>query len=834
MALPEGNLTRSSFRRGMLFDVSDHAAPEDSVRFVNNMLPSPVGGLTTRNGRSRKSTSTVGDIVYDVFRWLKSSGVANYENIIAYKDGANMKYADNDGTTTTDHVTGLTDGNPVIGMQKKFRMFLSNGADATRVLVDDSGIQNRTVGLGLGPDLSAITPTDAGAGSIEAGDYKYKITVVYGDDGESNPGLESAAAVTIGASRDINVHGVSSWSHPTEPAGMTRSAYRVYRNSSADTEFHFVAEIAASSTTYLDSTTQATVDGNEILHDNHNAPPTKLTGMVWWDYENVAIGWGENATVGSDVLPQRLFFSEQGQPEIWKTLGATDDATNTAEFQDVPQESDDNPVVTVVTTGPFCYVFNRFGVRLLTPTSVARAYKVDMVANSADHGIIGPKAVTVTDTGEIYYVSTDGLRRIRGRIDLEVSPNTDSASQGLITKGAVGEVESSVNSIIHGVPASLRQYVYAHEFRDRVHISLATDAVSGSTPTKNNDILIYDVSTNSFVYSSNRNVYGFATINDSGNPYQLLACGYTIPVSAPTTTKGNYWREYDPGKTADDDAEGNSVSITWTIEDYNRAVPGFNVASLREMLVDAAVSNGTLTAQIIIDNGRFTTTRQFTFASASRTAWQGASYWQSDPANDLSGDSGFNDGTALTALVALFEAVGDVGAFDISDNGSNKVVNDILLDGVTTIEEVVSAINVALDAHSVNIHCDFVKSPGYFRFTHDNVGASNSVTLVVAPTGGGTDIATAALLGTGAGQIVNQAVDVPSTFTALTWVASGATDATNVWSSGDAIRGAPVRARFYGARAQMMSVSISCTTIMTIYGYRVRYQMLQPLSAGVM
>ena len=68
-----------------------------------------------------------------------------------------------------------------------------------------------------------------------------------------------------------------------------------------------------------------------------------------------------------------------------------------------------------------------------------------------------------------------------------------------------------------------------------------------------------------------------------------------------------------------------------------------------------------------------------------------------------------------------------------------------MFNGVTTIEQVVSAINAALDAHSVNIHCDFVKSSGYFRFTHDNVGAANSVTLVVAPTGGGTTIATAAL-----------------------------------------------------------------------------------------
>lgn len=831
MALPEGNLVKSSFRRGMLFDVSDHHAPEDAVKFIDNMLPSPLGALTTRTGRTRKSTAVVGDIVYDVFRWLKSAGVANYENIIAYKDGANMKYADNDGTTTTDHVTGLVDGNPVIGMQKKYRLFLCNSQDNVKVLVDDSGIQNRDAGLGEGPDLSAITPTDAGAGSIEAGDYKYRITAVYGDDGESNPGNESAAAVTIGANRDINVSGAGTWSHPAEPAGLTRTAYNIYRNQSPDTEYHFVAQIAASSTSYVDSTTQATVDGNAILHDNHNAPPTDSTGMVWWDYENIAIAWGENTT-----QPNRLYFSELGKPEIFKTVVATQDATNTAEFQDVPQESEDNPIVTVVTNGPLAYVFNRFGVRVLTPTSASRAYKVDMVANSSDHGIIGPKAVTVTDSGEIYYVSTDGLRLVRGRVDVEINPNTDSGTTGLVTKSGSNETGVSVNSIIHGVPASLRKFVYAHEFRDQIHISLGTDAVSDTTPTLNNDVLIFDIPSGGFVYSSGRQVYGFVTVNDSGNDYQLWAGGYTSPVSDPTDQNGNYWREYDPGKTTDDDAQGVSKDINWVVKDFNRAVPNFNVAKLREFLIDAGVSNGTMTVQLMLDIDRLSTTKQFTFTSTSRTAWQAASYWQGDPATTLQATAStadYNSGQALTDLVALFTAISD-GEFRIVINAANRDVTSLDFSSDTTIENVVATINAGLDGVPATARCDYVKSPGYFRFTHDSVGASNSVTDVLAvPAGVGTDIATAALLGTGSSEIVSQAKDPASPFTGLDWVASGVEDATNTWSTGKEIRGAPRRAEFYGERAQMVGVSISCTTTMTIYGYRLRYHVLEPVGAGV-
>lgn len=835
MGLPEQDMIRSSFRRGMLFGMNDHSAPDDSVKFANNMLPDPQDALSSRNGRARRQDTVIGTIVYDVFRWLGSD--SSYRDIVAHSDGANMVYGHADGTGALNNTVGsLTLGNPVIGMQSKFRLFLNNGNDPTQVYVFDSTVQTRLAGLGVGADLSAITPTDAGAGSIEAGTYKYRITAVYGDDGESNPGLESQAAVTIGASRDINVHGASAWSHETEPAGMTRTAYNIYRNESTNTNFRFVAQIAAASTTYLDSTTQATVDGNELVQDNHNAPPDNLTGMVWWDYENRAIAWGEKATVGSDVFPNRLFLGEPGKPEIYKTTIDPLDATNTREFQDVPQEAVDNPVITVVIDGAFAYVFNRKGVRIISPTDVAGAYRVDMVANSKDHGIIGPKSFAVTDSGEIYYASTDGLRLIRGRLDLEVSPNTDSATTGVVSRSGIREIAQSLNAFIRGVPASLRQFVYAHEFRDQIHISMATSAITNAAPTLNNEVLIYDIATNGFVVSQDRNVYGWATINDSGNDYILLGCGYTIPDSAPTTTQGNFWQEYKPGQTQDEDAEGNLFDIEWSIEDFNRATPGFTPVKLDEMLTDMESKDGVVTVKLNLDNDRIASTTQFNFAAPNRTVWQDASHWQSDPANDLSGDAGFDTGVALTALVTLFEAVGDVGAFDISDNGANQVVNDILFDNVTTIEEVVDAINAALVAHTVNIHCDFVKSSGYFRFTHDNVGASNSVTLVVAPTGGGTDIATAALLGTGASEIVHQAVDVTSPNIGLVWwstTVAAPTDPKHFWSGGLSIRRAPKRAIFHGEQAQMIAVDVMGNMPTTIYGYRIKYQVLETNYSGV-
>lgn len=834
MALITGHLTKSNFLGGMLFSMNDNVAPDNAVAFVNNMLPDPLGAVTTRNGRTRRQDTVIGDVVYDTFRWLGSDG--SYRDIVAHKSGSNMVYGHADGTGALNNtITGLTDGNPVIGMQSSNRLYLCNGNDNPKAYVFDSTVQTRDMGLGVGPDLSSITPTDGGAGAIAAGTYKYRITAVYGADGESDPGLESAAAVTIAASKQINVHDASSWSHQTTPAGMTRTFYNVYRNKSPDTHYQFIAQIAASSTTYVDS---ITAPSQERLADNHNPPPTKATGMVWWDRENVALSWGENAEdADSNNFPSRIYISDIGKPELYRTTEATDNiGNNPSRFLDVPQLGNDNPVIAVVVAGSFAYVFNRSGVRVLVPTAVAQVFTVDLVSNSEDHGIIGPKAVTVTDSGDIYYVSTDGFRLIRGKVDIEISPNTDSATQGLVTRGAVGEIGPSVNSLFHAIPESLRQYVYVHEFRDQVHISLATSAVSNVTPTKNNDVLIYDLPTNSFVYSTGRNVYGWRTINDSGNPYDLLSCGYTIPDDAPTTTQGNFWKEYVTAATTDEDAEGKTLAINWQADDFNRAVPNFGTAKLIEGLFDISASTGVVTVQIDLDSDRHSTTKQFTFSTANRTSWQGVSFWQSDPANDMSGDAGFGTGVALTTLVALFTAVTD-GEFRIVINASNKDVTGLDFSTDTTIEQIVSRINTALDAVPATAHVDFVKSPGYFRFTHDDVGASNSVTDVLAiPAGGGTNIATAALLGTGSAEIVNQAVDAPVGSTGLEWFADTVAVPTAIkhfWSSGSATRGKPKRALFHGERANQIGVSIRGNTKMTIFGHSISYHLLGSRYGGV-
>ena len=900
-------MQRSSFRGGMAFGLNDHAAPMDVVRFTDNMLPDPLGALSTRDGRTRRQDQTIGDVVYDAFRFLGSD--SSYRDMIAYRNpntnsgtaqagaastitlasaasttddfyngqkitltggtgsgqdawitdyvgstrvatvdsawsvtpdatttytvASSMIYGHADGTGDINEIYGgLTDGNPVIGVQKKFRLFLNNGEDDTRLYLFDSTLQSRAVGLGVGPDLSSLTPTEPGSGDIDDGTYKYRITALYGDDGESNPGLASNTVTTTGGSSNIVI---PTWSHPTEPIGLTRTGYKIWRNDGDQTTvssidiYRFVAEVTASTTSYTDTLANATRNGNELMEPNHNSPPTKLTGMASWDYEDILVAWGEKATVDSTVYPNRLFFSEQGQPEVWKTENSDIELANTAEFQDVPQTSDDNPIIAGIAAGPFFYVFNRKGVRVLTPTNVARAYKVDVVSNSEDHGIIGPKAVAATDSGEIYYVSTDGLRRIVGRIDEQVSPDTDSASRGLVARGGVGNVGESLNTIIHSIPPSLYKQVRAHEFRDRIHISMATSAISMTTPTMNNDVLIYDIATGGFSYSTDRNVYGWMTINDSGNDYRLVSCGYSTPISAPTTTLGNFWNEYVSGTETDEDAEGNTSDVSWKIVDYNRGVPGFKVAKLVDLMIDAAASSTTIAAKITLDADRSSTTKNFTYTTAGQTAWQDFSYWQSDPANDLSGDAGFGDGTAMTALVALFTAISDGKLRAVVDSTNYDVDDGDAMDFTsdTTIDEIVATLNAGLDAVSCPAHFDFVKSPGYFRLTHDDPGSGNSVTDVAAAPGAGTDLATAALLGTGSSEIVSQSVAVPSPFVGLTWWDTAITALTqHFWSSGLAVRGAPKRALFHGERGQMISVELSGTSPATIYGYIINYHAL--------
>jgi hypothetical protein len=129
--------------------------------------------------------------------------------------------------------------------------------------------------------------------------YIYMYTVVDTDGIESTPSPQYAVnpanqnvSITIGT--DVVTEDV-----------LYR---RIYRTGGSNPTFNLIAELDATTLTYTDSTRDLDVSRIELSTFTNYAPPTSLTNLV----ENSGTFWG---SVGD-----RVYFSENGNPEFWNPL----------------------------------------------------------------------------------------------------------------------------------------------------------------------------------------------------------------------------------------------------------------------------------------------------------------------------------------------------------------------------------------------------------------------------------------------------------------------------------------------------------------------------------
>lgn len=802
----------SPFRGGMAFNVSDSGAPRGTVVLADNVLPRPLGAYTTRTGRQRRhgSLSEFGSgECYDVYRWF-SGDAGGWYDIVYYKDGSDAKYSTHTGGTVGNTVTMSSDaGTRSIGMMAKLRAYLCNGSGDCKVYVYDSGVQTRSVGLTGAPACTAVVQATGGTDNLD-GTYTYKLTVVYGDDGETNGGTVSADVIATDDKADL------SWTDPTPAKGHSISAVKIWRKKSTATNWFYVDEVAGGIQAYEDNIADATVAAAAQLHDNYNSPPSGLHGMVWWDYENRALAWDSTGATRN-----RVHMSERGQPEVFKTADDSLDSDNTAEYIDVPQADIANEVITIVIRDAFAYVFNRYGVRAIVPDGTD--YKVVNVENSQDHGILGARAVTVSDAGEIYYVSTSGLRVIRGFVDVPVQTASNTGTQDVATQQRGVQVGTDNDDIILGIQRGNWKDVACVFFQDMLHIACATDAVSGNTPTANNDVLIYDLRSRQFCYSSDRNVNGWAVQNDSATDYTLVSAA---------SDAGMIYNEYVSGQTADEDKTGTDQSFTWKIEDFNRPIVGMETTALLERLhLDAASSSGTITMKLDLDGSRVSASKQFSYSTTGTRVWHGTAYMDCTPHADFDTVAEWNAVTDGEFRITIDGTTADVGSGDIDFSSAADMA------GVASVLQV--AIRAA-DAAFTAVRVGWVETSGttpfgYFRINSMDVTASSDVTTMTthsSPTG--TDIS-------GAGYWATKAeTDVTAVSAGNTGLfywgpsVSDPADTKYFYSAGSGSRVEPLYKSFNGERCKLCKITLTGTASMTVYGYSLSFDTADAMAGGVM
>ena len=819
--LPGISFLRRTFNGGMLDAMADNAAPQDAVRLIDNMLPLPQGALTTREGRIRRLDADEAadtEQMLDVFRYRSSQGNFFDVSIGARTTGGdNAVFANLAGTFTL--VTGgasLTKGARTVGAHVRDRLFLANGADNVKSYQYVPSTHSvRDLGVGAGPTANCAAPVTTPTRYLtDSETYSWRITALLGEDGETDMGVEDTQT-NSGATWSCSI----SWTALTPPAGMTVSGYRIWRKATGvatwDT-WYLVGTAGAAATSFVDGDDSTEDDatvyaagGGTKVEDNHGAPPSATEGIVFWDRENLALAWK-----GS-----RLYRSGVGKPEEWKIVDDTADPTNNpALFIDVPQDDPTNEIVTVIPAGRFAYVFNRFGVRRVVSTGVAAApYVVEDIPNSLDHGIIGRKAAVATDAGDIFYLSTVGVRRIRDRLEAQVSAvQTDGALDVLSHPGA-DAIGTSLDEIPQDITEARWDDVSAVVHRNLVHWAIARGRDGDPSPTRNNDVLIYSIPTGGFVYRMDAKINDWAVTQDpSDEGYKLISA---------SSEGGMVFQEYLSGQNTDDSATGlNSAKtadvIPWSIEDYHRSMIDGNVGQLDKFIITAAlaedsVSGASLASVLCLDGDRITFSRQITYTTGSKTVWSDSGYCVTTP------------GTTI----ATWNAVTD-GEFSIVVDGVSYDVEDCDFSAATDMADIAAVLQTqARTAIGAGTPIWIAWDGTLLRFTSGSTGATARCNTIGADSvPAGTAIEGASYINA-ASEVETLATSI--TGTGLKWAADDPTDSAEYkWSETADRMERPRFVTFHGQRAQLTRITVSGETRATVYGWRLDYRHLPIMAQG--
>lgn len=180
-------------------------------------------------------------------------------------------------TTDVDVAKG-----PIAGDTSERTYFTGDGApkvtDSSIALAagTDYPMNSYTLGVPAPAATPSVAVSGTGSGSPVTKVYVYTYVTAWGEEG---PPSTPSSAVNVQAGQTVTVSNMA-----TGPgAGYNVTAKRIYRTISGQstTDYRFVAEVAAATTSYADSIADSTVALNEALPSlEWSPPPSDMAGLV--------------------------------------------------------------------------------------------------------------------------------------------------------------------------------------------------------------------------------------------------------------------------------------------------------------------------------------------------------------------------------------------------------------------------------------------------------------------------------------------------------------------------------------------------------------------------
>lgn len=218
------------------------------------------GAVGTRGGSSLLNTSAVGSFVCDgLFTRRADSGG---ETMVAFFGGLGYTLGTTTFTTIPSAQSVFTAGTRIGSTQYQNHIFFGNG-DSTPYKYNGTDFTRHGVPAATG---TVSLNTNAGAGSLTTGSYRYKVTYVNSQAVEGDVGTQTTALpVVTNAAIDLS-------DIPTAPQSHGVNSRKIYRTEADGTTFKLVTTIADNTTTtYTDTLGDASL-GVAAPTDNGEPP----------------------------------------------------------------------------------------------------------------------------------------------------------------------------------------------------------------------------------------------------------------------------------------------------------------------------------------------------------------------------------------------------------------------------------------------------------------------------------------------------------------------------------------------------------------------------------
>jgi len=374
---------------------------ENRARVMRNFALSEPGALVVRPGYMAFSSNSLGSLRIQGGQraYLASTQIS----LVAY-DGAVYELRDAGNINSTAVYSTISPTNPVFFPYDRTLVAVMDGANRPRKSTDGISWQL----MGLDAAVSASTLSSVAGGSLSASEFE--VSFSYKDRGLAHESNISTFLSTrlLGATGALHVEVPNS----TDP--QTDAIVLYARNKTAgETVLRKVSSAAVQGG--LSSTYRITSSGwsaNDEAPTNHNAPGAYEFGVVWknrW--------WAKSNVVGN-----RLHFTELFQPQSWPTLF----------YIDIPFERGDE-ITALISQGDTLLVFGQSKVFLIIGQT-SLDFEVRPSAG-AQAGCLGPRAVEVIEQG-VLHASAEGLFVFDGASDKLLSFDMEPAWRDLVRNSA--------------------------------------------------------------------------------------------------------------------------------------------------------------------------------------------------------------------------------------------------------------------------------------------------------------------------------------------------------------------------------------------------------------